>query len=330
MRRRDFLALTGGAATTLVSAPALAQQSRKMPKVGVLWHAASQEAEGAYFTALIQGFRDYGYVEGRSITFEHRYANEEPRLFQAQAAELAASEVDVLIASVRPAALAAQRATTAIPVVFVVVPDPVESKLVASLAKPGANLTGLSNMSTELGAKRLEIIKEAVVGLSRIALLVNTNDPAMASRFVEENRIAAAALNIDLVPIEVKVVEDLEPAFATAAAQRADAVVPVMDPMMFNNRERLAKIALTHRLPTMVVNSDMVDAGALMSFGPSHAMLFRQSARFVDKILKGERPGDIPVEQPTHFELRINLKTAAAIGLKLPGSILARADKVVE
>jgi putative ABC transport system substrate-binding protein len=159
---------------------------------------------------------------------------------------------------------------------------------------------------------------------------VNTNDPAMASRFVEENRIAAAALNIDLVPIEVKVVEDLEPAFATAAAQRADAVVPVMDPMMFNNRERLAKIALTHRLPTMVVNSDMVDAGALMSFGPSHAMLFRQSARFVDKILKGERPGDIPVEQPTHFELRINLKTAAAIGLKLPGSILARADKVVE
>jgi ABC-type uncharacterized transport system substrate-binding protein len=264
------------------------------------------------------------------VTFEHRYAAEQYERFPAQVAELTDLKVDAIIASIRPAALAAQRATRTIPIVFVIVADPVESKLVASLSKPGANVTGLSNMSVELGAKRLELIKEAIGGLSRIALFVNSNDPAMFNRFVAENRTAAEALKLDLMPIAVRVPDDLDRAFATATKQKVGAVVPVIDSMMFNERDRLARLAIAHRLPTMAPNVDMVDAGALMAFGPSHALLFRQSARFVDKILKGQKPGDIPVEQPTRFELRLNLKTASAIGVNVPPSLLARADKVIE
>ena len=296
----------------------------------MLWHAGSQEEEGAYFPALIQGFKDLGYVEGRTIVFEHRYVAEQYERFPAQVAELIDLKVDAIIASIRPAALAAQRATQKIPIVFVIVADPVESKLVSSLAKPGANLTGLSNMSVELGSKRLEIIKEGVVGLSRVGLFVNSNDPAMFNRFIEENRTAAEVLKLELVPIAVRAPADLERALATATDRGVGAVVPVIDAMMFNERHQLAKLAIAHRLPTMAPNVDMVDAGALMGFGPNHATLFRQSAKFVDKILKGERAGDIPVEQPTRFELRINLKTAAAIGTNLPPSLLARADKVFE
>jgi len=294
------------------------------------WHAGSAEEEGLYFPALIQGFKDLGYIEGRNVTFEHRYASEQYERFPAQAAELVDLRVDAMIASIKPAALAAQRTTEKVPIVFVIVPDPVESKLVASLAKPGANITGLSNMSIELGAKRLQLIKEAVAGLSRVALLVNSNDPATANRFVQDNRTAAAGLQIEVVPIEVRVPNDLERAFATAADRRVQAVVPVIDAMFFNERERLARLAIAHRLPTMAAKLDMVDAGALMAVGPNHASLFRQSAKLVDKILKGQRAGDIPVEQPTHFELRINLKTASEIGINLPQSILARADKVIE
>jgi putative ABC transport system substrate-binding protein len=185
-------------------------------------------------------------------------------------------------------------------------------------------------MSVELGAKRLELIKEAIAGLSRIALFVNSNDPAMFNRFIEENRTAAEVLKLDLVPISVRVPGDLDGAFTRATERKVGAVVPVIDSMMFNERVRLARLAIAHRLPTMVFNVDMVDAGALMAFGPNHALLFRQSAKFVDKILKGEKPGEIPVEQPTRFELRLNLKTASAIGVNFSPSLLARADKVIE
>ena len=285
---------------------------------------------GTVLSALIQGFRDLGYVEGRNVIFEHRYADERYSRFPAQAAELVDLKVDVLIASIKPAALAAQRATNRVPIVFVIVPDPVESKLVASLAKPGANITGLSNMSVELGAKRLQLTKEAIPALSRIALLVNSNDAATASRSVQDNQSAAASLKIDVVPIEVGAPTDLERAFATAIERRTDAVVPVIDSMFFNARERIASLAIAHRLPTMAANLDMVDAGALMAFGPNHATLFRQSAKLADRILKGQPAGDIPVEQPTQFELRINLRTAKAIGIELPKALLARADKVID
>ena len=328
MKRREFITLLGGAVAWPFEASA--QNARRIPRIGVLWHAGSEEEEGSYFPALIQGFKDFGYVEGRTVKFEHRYASEQYERFPDQVRELIDLKVDVLIASIRPAALAAQRATKTVPIVFVIVADPVESKLVSSLARPGANITGLSNMSVELGAKRLEIIKEAIAGLSRIALFVNSSDPAMFHRFIEENRTAAEALKIDLIPIEVRVPADLDRAFATAADRKVEAVVPVIDAMMFNERARLAQLAIAHRLPTMAPNIDMVDAGALIGFGPNHATLFRQSARFVDKILKGERTADIPVEQPTRFELRINLKTAAAIRVDVPPSLLARADKVFE
>ena len=333
VKRRQFLGLIGAAAAVWPLSAHARQFKRaqtRIPKIGVIWHAGSQSEEGLYFSALVQGFKDIGYVEGKTVHFEHRYAAEQYDRFPAQIRELLKIEVDILIASVKPAAIAAQRLTDKVPIVFVVVPDPVESKLVASLARPGGNITGLSNMSIELGAKRLEIIKEAVSGLARIALFVNTNDAITSNRFIKENQAAAANLKIDLVPVELRTPSDLDRAFVVAVERRADAVVPVIDPMFFNERERLAKLALEHRLPTMVPNLDMVDAGALMAFGPNHAALFRRSARLADKILKGESPGNIPVEQPTVFELRINLQTAKKIGLTVPQLLLSRADKVIE
>jgi putative ABC transport system substrate-binding protein len=332
MKRRDLIKIAfGSAATAALWTPAgHAQQRPRVPRVGVLWHAGSQEEEGAYFSEFIQGFKNLGYNEGQTVIFEHRYAAEQYERFPAQVAELIDLKVDAIIASIRPAALAAQRATQSIPIIFVIVADPVESKLVSSLARPGANITGLSNMSVELGAKRLELIKEAIAGLSRIALFVNSNDPAMFNRFIEENRTAAEVLKLELVPISVRVPDDLDGAFTKATERKVGAVVPVIDSMMFNERVRLARLAIAHRLPTMAFNVDMVDAGALMAFGPNHALLFRQSAKFVDKILKGDKPGEIPVEQPTRFELRLNLKTASAIGVNFSPSLLARADKVIE
>jgi putative ABC transport system substrate-binding protein len=331
MKRRAFISFAGCSGAAVVWPHiALGQRSSRIAKIGVLWHAGSAEEEGAYFPALIDGFKDLGYVEGRSVTFEHRFAGEQYERFSGQAAELVGLGVDALIASIKPAALAAQRTTDKVPIVFVIVPDPVESKLVASLAKPGANITGLSNMSIELGAKRLQLIKQAVAGLSRIALLVNTNDQETANRFVQDNRNSAAALQLDIVPIEVRTPNDLARAFSTAVERKAHAVVAMIDAMFFNERDRLARLAIAHRLPMMGANLDMVDAGALIAYGPNHANLFRQSARFVDKILKGQKAGDIPVEQPTRFEMRVNLKTAAAIGVNLPAPLLASADRIIQ
>jgi putative ABC transport system substrate-binding protein len=250
--------------------------------------------------------------------------------FPGQVAELIGMNVDVLVASIRPAAIAAQRATTTIPIVFVAVADPVESGLVKSLDRPGANITGLSTMSIELGAKRLEIIKEALPGLSRVALLVNATDQDLANRFIRDNHQAAGTLGIDLVPIEVREPGDLESAFANAREQRVHAVVPVIDAMFFNQRELLGKLGLKYRLPMMVHTIDMVASGPLMGFGPNSNTLFRRAPALVDKILRGTKPADVPVEMPTHFELRINLKTAKALGHAIPAALLARADILFE
>ena len=326
MKRRDCLTLLGAA----LLCPRIAISKERIPTVGMLWHAASEKDEGSYFTEFMQGFRELGYIEGETIHVEHRYAGEQYDRFAAQVADLIDLKVDVLIASIRPAAIAAQKATATIPIVFCTVADPVESGLVGSLNHPGKNITGLSTMSIELGAKRLEIIKEAIPGLKRIALFVNATDSDLARRFIRDNEEAARSFNIELVPMELRVPDDIDVAFAKAAEQRVDAVVPVIDSMFFNQRERLGRLGLKYRMPMIVHNIDMVGSGPLMGFGPNSNILFHRTAAFVDKILKGSMASDIPVEMPTHFELRINLKTARALDLDIPPSVMIRATQLID
>jgi ABC-type uncharacterized transport system substrate-binding protein len=333
IRRRDFLTLLGGMAAACplaARAQQTAQQGARNPRIGVLWHAGSEEEEGTLFVALRQGFRDLGYIEGRTVLLEHTYAAEQYERFNANANALVAGNVDVLIAVTRPAAIAAQRATSKIPIVFTVVPDPVRLKLVASLARPGGNITGLTHIATEIGAKRIEILKEAFPSLSRVALLVNPNDPIVMQINIDEGAIAAQRLNIVVQPVEVRSPQDFPGAFAAIDQARLEGVVTGVDPMIGNARKQIAALAMARRLPTMVTSSLMVEVGNLMSYAPDFEALFRRSAAYVDKILKGTKPADLPVEQPTKFDLVINLKTANALGLTIPSPLLLRADRVIE
>ncbi len=329
MKRRDFITLLGGAVVTWPLA-ARAQRTEKIPRIGLLWHAGNKEEEGNFFTSLQQGFHDLGYVEGRTLVLEHTYAAEQYERFNVNAAALVALKVDVLVAVTRPAAVAAQRATSTIPIVFTVVPDPVGLKLVASLAQPGGNITGLTHIATDIGAKRIEILKEAFPGLSRVGLLVNPNDPAVAQRNIDEAQTAASRLSFIVQPVEVRSPEDFARAFAMIDQARLEGVVTGVDPMIYNERKRLAELAQARRLPTMVHVAEMVEAGNLMSYAPNYPALFRRTAAYVNKILKGTKPADLPVEQPTRFDLVINLKTAHAIGVTILPSLLLRADKVIE
>lgn len=317
-------------AASFVALPMIAHSKQRTPTIGMLWHASSEKDEGSYFVEFMQGLRDVGYREGDNIHVEHRYAAEHYDRFPSQAAELISLGVEVLVASIRPAALAAQKATSTIPIVFCTVADPIESGLVDSLNRPGKNLTGLSTMSIELGAKRLEMTKEALPGLKRIALLVNAADPELAARFIKDNREAASSLAIELMPIEVRSPEELEAAFMKATEAKVDAVVPVIDSMFFNQRAKLGALGLKFRMPMMVHNVDMVSSGPLMAFGPNSNVLFRRTGAFIDKILRGVKPADIPVEMPSLFELRINTRTARALNLDIPPSVLMRATELVD
>jgi putative ABC transport system substrate-binding protein len=239
-------------------------------------------------------------------------------------------KVDVLVAVTQPAALAAQRATTAIPIVFILVPDPVASKLVGSLADPGGNITGLSQLAFDMSAKRVELLKEMVPSLSRIALLVNPGDPGVTRRTFEESRIAADHLNLTIEQVEARAPSDLGRAFSDVAEKKFDGVVIASDPMLFGERHRIGEWALSHKLPTMMFNGEMPKSGGLMSYSANNPALFHRAAAFVDKMLKGTKPADLPVELPTKFELVINLKTAKVLGIAVPSTLLARADKVID
>jgi putative tryptophan/tyrosine transport system substrate-binding protein len=257
------------------------------------------------------------------------FANEEYERFNANALDLVGRKVDVLVAVTLPAAQATQRATRSVPIVFVLVPDPVATKLVESLARPGGNITGLSQLALDLLPKRLQLFKETVAPMSRIALLLNPSDPIITARSIEQVRAAAARLDISVQPIEAGKPDQIERAFSSIQ----DGVQGVMvqpDAMFFNERKRIAELALARKLPSLVFNSTMVEAGGLMTYAPSSFTIFRRSAVFIDKILKGTRPDEMPVELPTKFEFDINLKTAKAIGLELSPTLLARADKVIE
>ena len=328
MRRRDVITLLGG---VIIGLPHIgyAQQAKSPSRIGVLWHAGSAEEEGPYLEAVRQGLRDLGYVEGRNITLVNRFPNEEPERFRSMAAELASLKPDVLLAAGGPAAIAAKNATTTIPVVFIVVPDPLGSKLVDSLAHPGGNVTGLANFAVQLSAKRLEYLRAAIPGLARVALLVNPN-VQITHRYMEESAAAAAELRLAIQPVEARSLDDLEGAFDVMVKARVQAVAVNAEGLFFQGRTIVAKLALARGLPTCVFSRETLEAGAFMSYGPDQRAIFRRATVYADKILKGAKPADLPVEQPTQFELLINRKTAKALGLTVPQSLLRRADEVIE
>jgi putative ABC transport system substrate-binding protein len=328
MKRREFISLLGGAAAWPLAARA--QQAAKQPTVGVLWHAGSAEEKAPYLGALQAGLKELGHVEGRTIILENRFAAEQYDRFNTLADELVRLKVDVLVAVTRPAALAARRATLTIPIVFVLVPDPVASSLVESLARPGGNVTGLSQLALDLSAKRVELLKHTAPSISRVAVLVNPSDEDMARRSIEESRTAAAPLQVSVEPVEARTPSDLAQAFSFIIANKFDGLIVTSDPMFFNERGRIAEWAMAHRLPTMMFNGEMARSGGLMAYSANNPALFRRAATFVDKLLKGAKPADLPVELPTKFELLLNLKTANSLGLTVPDKLLALADEVIE
>lgn len=301
----------------------------RITRVGVLWHASNADEEKIYLDVLTKAFGDLGHVEGKNIEFLHRFPAEQPERFHALARELAEDKVDAIVAVTGLGAKAAKQATGTIPIVFVIVSDPVGGGLVESLARPGGNATGLSLMSIDLSGKRLALLKEAVPNLSRVALLVDQTDP-FTQRAVKANQAAAEALGISLWPAEVRTPDDIEPAFSKIAQDRADGVILGAGSMLFNERARIGSSALAHRLPALSFVAEMVPHGLLLSYGQDFPDFFRRAAADVDKILRGAKPTDIPVEQPTRFKLAINLKTAKAFGFTVPPSLLATADEVIE
>jgi putative ABC transport system substrate-binding protein len=279
-----------------------------------------------------QGLRDLGYVEGRNVVIEYRDAQGKLEPLAALAAELVALKVDVIVASSTAAALAAKQATTVVPIVFGSVPDPVATGLVASLARPGGNVTGLSNLNADLVGKCLEYLTQAVPGIGRVAVLWQPG--AFGERTEKEMLIAeeraARTLGIQLQFVEARGAADIDNAFSEITGARSDALTVLVSGMLLGERRRLVDIAAKNRLPVVYTFRELVDAGGLMSYGPSLADLFRRAASYVDKILKGTKPADLPVEQPTKFDLVMNLKTAKALGLAVPPTLLARADEVIE
>ncbi len=327
--RRAFIGTLTGA---FLAAPltAEAQQAAKIARIGYL-SGASLAASPHLREAFRQGLRELGYVEGRNVVIEYRDAEGKPERFSALAAELVALKVDVIVASNTGAALAAKQATRTLPIVFAAAADPVTSGLVASLARPGGNVTGLSALAPELVGKGLELLSQAVPGVSRVAVLWQSGalDERTDKDMLKAAEVAARALGVRLQFAEARVPADFDRAFSDMTRARAGALTVLTSVMFVNERRRLVALAAKNRLPAAYPQRDFVDAGGLMSYGPNAADLYRRAATYVDKILKGAKPGDLPVEQPTKFELAINFKTAKALGLTIPQSLLQRADEVI-
>jgi ABC-type uncharacterized transport system substrate-binding protein len=323
--RRDFIALLGGAVAAWPFA-AHAQQPGKPPTIGFLG-TSTASAWRPWTAAFVQRLRELGWSEGRNLAIEYRWADARSERYTEIAAEFVRLKVDVIVTGGN-AAVAAKQASSAVPMVFVLVGDPVGTGLVASLAHPAGNVTGLSNQQTDLAGKRLELLREVVPGLRRLAILANVGAP-FAVLEVAEAHAAAVTLGLEVAPLEIRRAEDIASAFETIKG-RADALYVVGDALVFTNRLRINTFALAARLPTMHVDRALVEAAGLMSYGPNFSDFFRRAADYVDKILRGAKPGDIPVEQPTKFDLVVNLITAKALGLDVPPTLLARADEVIE
>jgi len=328
MRRRDFISFLGGAAATTWPRVPRAQQAGKVYRVGIL-QPLPRAQDGNNFDALLQGLRELGYFEGQNLVIEFRSSDGHDDRFPDLATELIRLNVDLIVTRGTPAALAAKNATKAIPIVMAAIGDPVENGVVASLARPGANVTGLSSSVTDLQAKRLELLKELVPGIARIALLTNIGNPNEQLNWKETER-AAQFLGVAARLLDVRKIEDIGRAFDSASEQRTDALVVAVDGFLTRNRQLITDLAVKHRLPAIYPSREFIDPGGLASYGPSYVDLYRRAAPYVDKILKGANPSDLPVMQPTKFEFVINLRAAKAIGLTVPPILITRADEVIE
>jgi putative tryptophan/tyrosine transport system substrate-binding protein len=324
MRRREFITLLGAGAAAW-SLAARAQQPGKLPTIGFL--GADASAFSAWNTAFVARLRELGWVENRNVAIEYRWSEGRTERYAEIAAEFVRLKVDVIV-TVGSAVPTVRQVTSTIPIVFAVAIDPVGSGLVESLAKPGGNVTGLSLQAGNLAGKRIELLREIVPQLRRLAVIFNVGNaqPVLEMR---ETEAAALALGIEVVPIEIRRVEDFSPAFQVMKA-KADALYVAIDQLMVANLMRILTLALGARLPTIFSTRDFVRGGGFLSYGPSYTERFQRAADYVDKILRGTKPGDLPVEQPTKFELVINLITAQALGLEVPPTLLARADEVIE
>jgi putative ABC transport system substrate-binding protein len=326
MQRRNFISLVGGAAAAWPLA-ASAQPASKLPTIGHLGVTTAVLA-AARTAAFVQRLRDLGWIDGRNIAIEYRWAEGSDERAAEFIAEFVRRKVDVIVTGGAPAVAAAKRATSLIPIVFQVLGDPVGTGMVASLARPGGNITGLSALSPELAGKRLELLREIVPDLRRLAIIANAGNPDSTGE-TRQSEAAARALGLDVIIPEIRRAEDFLPAFAVIKG-RTQALYVVADPLVNTNRPRIHTLAMAARLPAIYNAREFIEPGGLMSYGPSFLELWRRTADFVDKILRGAKPGDIPVEQPNKFELIINLTTAKALELTIPESFLVRADEVIE
>jgi putative ABC transport system substrate-binding protein len=328
MITRRQLVIVFGASALAAPLASFAQAQGKVWRIGVL-ETTSATLNAANLAAFRQGMRELGYVEGRNLIIEYRSADGYGERFANLAAELVALQVDLLVTRGTLAALAAKNATRTIPVVMANAGDPVDSGLVTSLARPGGNVTGLSSVTVDLETKRFGLLRELVPGSTRIAALYIMQNPNNREQWKE---IETAARSVGVQPqlLDVRKPEDLGPAFDAAIRQRADGLIVGGDGLMQVNRKLIAELAAKHRLPTIYRSMEFIEAGGLMAYGPSYPDLYRRAATYVDRIFKGAKPGDLPVEEPTKFELIINLKTAKALGLTIPAPLLLRADEVIK
>jgi putative ABC transport system substrate-binding protein len=324
MRRRKFITIVGGAAAAWTLA-ARAQQTGRLPKIGFLG-ASDPSTWAIYVAAFVKRLHELGWIEGRTVEIEYRWAEGQSERFVEIAAEFVRLKVDVIVTS-GSAVQATKRATSIIPIVFALANDPVGAGMVASLSRPGANVTGLSLQSPDLAGKRLGLLRELLPTLHRVAIMANAGSPAVLE--MSEVEAAARTLGLEAAKLEIRTTEDI-PLVIEALKGKADAFYICTDSLVSANYSRIAALALASQLPTMADQKVYVEAGGLISYGPNVADLFRRSAELVDKILKGDKPSDIPVEQPTTFELIVNLKTAKALGITVPPTFLVRADKVIE
>jgi ABC-type uncharacterized transport system substrate-binding protein len=325
VRRREFITLLGGAAAWPLAARA--QQAGKLPTIGFLG-GGSPTSQRTWAAAFAQRLRELGWIEGRTVAIEYRWAEGRPERYSEIAAEFVRFKADVILAAGTEAALAAKRETAVIPIVFSTAGDPIGSGLVASLARPGGNVTGLSNQGSDLGGKKLGLLREVLPALTRVAVMVNADYSGGVTERIEIDT-AARKLGIEVVPLTIRRAEDIARAF-DGLKERVEAVYVIGDPLVSLLRLRINTFALAARLPTMGFQREYVEAAGLASYGTNFPDQHRRAAEFVDKILRGAKPADIPVEQPNKFEVVINLTTSKALGLTIPVTVLARADEVIE
>ena len=327
MKRRDFITLLGGTAAMVCPLAARTQQLGKPPIIGFMGsNTASTTSQ--WVAAFAQRLRELGWIDGQTVTIEYRWAESRPERFAEIAAEFVQLKVDVIVTHNTPPVLAAKQATTMIPIVFATAGDPIGSGVVASLARPGGNVTGLSSQGTDTVGKRLELMREIAPGLRRVMIMANVSNPYSVLAMGEAQALART-IGFDAVSLEIRRAEDIAPAIA-ALKGPTDVLYVAADPLMFSNRIRINTLALQARTATVHGLREYLDGGGLMFYGPNWPNQFRRAADFVDRILRGAKPADIPVEQPTKFDLVINLTTARTLGFTVPPMLLARADEVIE